>query len=182
MGQRSAFFFVQDNGNVQATSIHWSTIPDATMGHFFASNRRDGIAPKDSLKQIVNAMSKQLHISSLEIQDKSSKFFDNNQEAIELGHDVALVSPQGTSPNEFHRAGVEKEMFEYLDGGSVGITTYESSPELVKFYWIDDNTGNMDSVELTVTELADFYENLMTEEKLMPINGRQSFRTKEFAK
>lgn len=181
MGQRSAFFFANKNGTVKATSIHWATIPDATMGHFFASNRRDGITPEDSLKSIITAMSFQQHISALEIQDKSSEYFDKNQKAVELGHDVALVAPQGDKPNTFHKSAIDSEMREYLDAGSVGIVTYETSPELVKFYWIG-RSGMMTSKEFTVTELADFYENLMTEEKLMPINERESHRTKEFAK
>lgn len=174
MGQRAAFFIVKDNGTVLKTTTQWSTVPDATFGHFIAHARKDGIDPKDALRILMENITKYGHVSAVEIDDKIENPF--NEQRDELGYSVRVIRGSGQPDMGLKAFEVDAELKAETDLGSVGVVFDEKQPDLVSFRWFDNDGEFIDS-PVSATALADFYEELETENKLMPINNRRPHLT-----
>lgn len=178
MSMSAALFNIKEDGTAQKVTLHWSTVLDATFGHFIASSRHDGIAPKDALRTLVEASFAHHHLSNIEIADPE---LAESRNFISIGYGVRLVAPYGDKPEELDEADVDSEMLSELEEGSIGAVAYEEFPELVTFCWINPVKHDLDSFTININKLADFYENLESEQKLMPILARDEWKTKPFA-
>lgn len=169
MGQRSIIGHVSANDTLSITTVHWATILDATIGHYLASSRKDGVALEDSLNEIFTAVLKNRHISSLEIYDE-----DQDEERTVLGHGVGIIYGDNEGSTAHPASLLYKLLEEHLNLGSIAAISFEKEPEIVQFYWWDDDRTKLETAQLTAGELAEFYSDLMEEgSQLMPtLNGR----------
>ena len=155
MGMRATFAHRNVAGEVALTSIHWSTVIDATLGLYLNTAKNDGVELREAMGELVSAMSDYGHISAFQF-DKEAKL-NANDHALPHGAHLAMVQHLD-GPERLSRATDTSAMTYSLDGDSLGLIYDESHPERVTFYWRDyDTTSGLRRRTVTLEELAAHY-------------------------
>lgn len=175
MGMRATIAYVGFDETVAMTTVQWSTRIDQTLGHAANQVRAKGEDMGAYMGHLFGSITHNFgHISALEIDVdyKPSPFGKDYR----FDRGVYAASYQDEMPdyNKFANREVVDIYDYHLDGGSIGAIYDERTPDKIEFFWMNDDTGMLETRKCGIEALANFYKDaLMKPRKLKKFGFRR---------
>lgn len=154
MGMRAGLIYKAKSGISTLTSVQWSTLTDQSLGHFAANSQAAEADLKDLFKTITDNYD---HISALEIDDTPA---DKHSLSFGVVKAVSGHKRKDGSLEYYQFDNAQDAMEDYLDGHSVGAMFNEANPERVTFYFISNETRELETRNAGISALAKFYNDV----------------------